>query len=53
MAVAGVGGTQSADNSIKSMTAAFDKAIEKSSKITEITTDKKVALDAEKQRPNG
>ncbi|AFL50736.1 hypothetical protein ABIE78_003472 [Sinorhizobium fredii] len=53
MAVSGVGGTQTSDNSIDKMTDAFDKAIEKSAKITEITTEKKVALDAAKQRPNG
>ena len=53
MAVQGVGGgSQSSDNSIDKMTEAFDKAIEKSAKITEITTEKKVALDAAKQRPN-
>jgi hypothetical protein len=53
MAVSGVGGTQTSDNSIKTMTEAFDKAIEKSAEITKITTEKKVALDAAKQRPNG
>ncbi|HLP67140.1 MULTISPECIES: hypothetical protein [Ciceribacter] len=53
MAVSGVGGTQTSDNSIKTMTDAFDKAIAKSAEITKITTEKKVALDAAKQRPNG
>lgn len=53
MAVQGVSaGGQSSDASIEKMTAAFDKAIEKSAQITEVTTEKKVALDAAKQRPN-
>ncbi|EJN00961.1 hypothetical protein PMI41_03521, partial [Phyllobacterium sp. YR531] len=53
MAVQGVGGgATGSDASIDKMTQAFDKAIEKSAKITEITTEKKVALDAAKQRPN-
>lgn len=45
---AGGGG---ADDSIARMEAAFDKAIEKSAKVTEITTEKKADLDASKQRP--
>ena len=53
MAVQGVGGgATGSDASIDKMTQAFDKAIEKSARITEITTEKKVALDAAKQRPN-
>jgi hypothetical protein len=52
MAVQGVGGATGSDASIGKMEAAFDKAIEKSAKITEVTTEKKVALDAAKQRPN-
>ena len=53
MAVQGVGGgSTGSDASIDKMTQSFDKAIEKSAKITEITTEKKVALDAAKQRPN-
>ncbi|MCJ8141075.1 hypothetical protein [Falsirhodobacter halotolerans] len=39
------------DAAIASMEAAFDRAIEKSAKITEITTEKKTELDATKQRP--
>jgi len=35
---------------IAAMTDAFDRAITKSAKITEITTDKKTGLDATKQR---
>lgn len=45
----GAGG--GADDSIARMEAAFDKAIEKSAKVTEITTEKKADLDASKQRP--
>ena len=41
----------SADAAIEKMTAAFDSAIEKSAKVTEITTEKKTELDATKQRP--
>lgn len=48
----GVGASTGSDAQIDKMTQAFDKAIEKSAKITEITTEKKVALDAAKQRPN-
>jgi hypothetical protein len=40
-----------ADAAIAKMEAAFDAAIEKSAKITEITTEKKTELDATKQRP--
>ncbi|WP_162988042.1 hypothetical protein HKW98_13960 [Stutzerimonas urumqiensis] len=43
--------TTSADAAIAKMEAAFDAAIEKSAKITEITTEKKTELDATKQRP--
>jgi hypothetical protein len=41
----------SSDDAIASMQAAFDEAIEKSAKITEVTTEKKTELDATKQRP--
>ncbi|SDL86522.1 hypothetical protein SAMN05661010_02734 [Modicisalibacter muralis] len=47
-AVSGGGG---GGDSIARMEAAFDKAIEKSARITEITTEKKADLDASKQRP--
>ncbi len=40
-----------ADDAIAKMEATFDRAIEKSAKITEITTEKKTELDATKQRP--
>lgn len=40
-----------ADAAIEKMNAAFDAAIQKSAKITEITTEKKTELDATKQRP--
>ena len=43
--------TSSADSAIAQMTAAFDKAIETSARITAITTEKKSELDATKQRP--
>ena len=46
------GGTTGADASIGKMEQTFQKAIEQSAKITEVTTEKKVALDAAKQRPN-
>jgi hypothetical protein len=39
------------DAAIDKMSATFDMAIEKSAKITEITTQKKAELDATKQRP--
>lgn len=39
------------DAAIAKMEAVFDMAIEKSAKITEITTAKKAELDATKQRP--
>ncbi|MCQ2028433.1 hypothetical protein [Stutzerimonas zhaodongensis] len=39
------------DAAIDKMAAVFDMAIEKSAKITEITTAKKAELDATKQRP--
>lgn len=45
------GGGGGADASIAKMEAAFDRAIEKSAKITEVTTEKKTELDASKQRP--
>jgi len=40
-----------ADAAIAKMEAAFDKAIETSARVTEITTEKKAELDAAKQRP--
>ncbi|MBY5378382.1 MULTISPECIES: hypothetical protein [Rhizobium] len=39
------------DAAIAKMEAAFNAAIEKSAKITEVTTEKKTDLDATKQRP--
>lgn len=44
-------GNSSSDAALDKMTAAFDQAIEKSAKVTEITTEKKSDLDAAKQRP--
>jgi hypothetical protein len=40
-----------ADAAIAKMEATFNMAIEKSAKITEISTAKKAELDATKQRP--
>ena len=40
-----------ADSAIAKMEATFNMAIEKSAKITEISTAKKAELDATKQRP--
>jgi hypothetical protein len=40
-----------ADDAIAKMEATFNMAIEKSAKITELTTAKKAELDATKQRP--
>lgn len=40
-----------ADGAIAKMEATFNMAIEKSAKITEISTAKKAELDATKQRP--
>jgi hypothetical protein len=45
---AGGGGPEA---SIAQMEAAFNRAIETSAKVTEITTEKKAQLDASKQRP--
>ena len=45
---AGGGGPEAA---IAKMEAAFNRAIEMSAKVTEITTEKKAQLDASKQRP--
>jgi hypothetical protein len=47
----GTGGSPEA--SIAQMEAAFNRAIETSAKVTEITTEKKAQLDAAKQRPQG
>ncbi|MGY2287572.1 hypothetical protein [Pseudomonas gingeri] len=41
-----------ADTAIAKMQATFDMAIEKSAKITELSTAKKAELDATKQRPS-
>ncbi|SEK66163.1 hypothetical protein SAMN05216604_10590 [Pseudomonas agarici] len=41
-----------ADAAIAKMQATFDMAIEKSAKITELSTAKKAELDATKQRPS-
>lgn len=41
-----------AEAGLAKMEAAFDRAIEMSAKVTEITTEKKAELDASKQRPN-
>lgn len=50
--VPGAGGSGGgAGDAIARMEAAFDKAIEKSARVTEITTEKKADLDASKQRP--
>lgn len=43
---------KSSDASIDAMSKAFDYAIQKSAEITALTTEKKVELDAAKQRPN-
>lgn len=48
---AGGGGGGGAEAAIAKMEAAFDRAIEMSAKVTEITTEKKAELDASKQRP--
>jgi hypothetical protein len=45
----GAGGGPEA--AIAKMEAAFNRAIEMSAKVTEITTEKKAQLDAAKQRP--
>ena len=45
------GGDTSVDASMAKMEAAFDRAIEKSAEVTAVTTEKKAALDAAKQRP--
>jgi hypothetical protein len=47
----GAGGAGGADDAMAKMEAAFDRAIQKSAEVTEITTEKKAALDAAKQRP--
>jgi hypothetical protein len=48
---AGGAGGGSPEASIAQMEAAFNRAIETSAKVTEITTEKKAQLDATKQRP--
>lgn len=54
-ATGGAGGTGAAgggpEAAIAQMEAAFNRAIETSAKVTEITTEKKAQLDAAKQRP--
>jgi len=47
----GAGGGGSPEASIAKMEAAFNRAIEMSARVTEITTEKKAQLDATKQRP--
>jgi hypothetical protein len=52
--VGGAGGGGAAggpEAAIAQMEAAFNRAIETSAKVTEITTEKKAQLDASKQRP--
>lgn len=49
--MSGAGKVGGADSAVDRMEAAFDRAIEKSAQVTEITTEKKAALDAAKQRP--
>ncbi|MCV9940717.1 hypothetical protein WBO78_27000 [Bosea sp. CCNWLW174] len=44
--------TTTPENAIQQMEAAFNRAIVKSAEITTKTTEKKVSLDAAKQRPN-
>lgn len=44
--------TTTPENAIQQMEAAFNRAIVKSAEITTKTTEKKVGLDAAKQRPN-
>ncbi|HEV2638258.1 MAG TPA: hypothetical protein VGX23_24125 [Actinocrinis sp.] len=43
--------TSSDNSATDAMTAAFNQAISESAKITAITTEKKVELDASQQRP--
>lgn len=50
-AAGGAGGAGGVDGAMAKMEAAFDRAIQKSAEVTEITTEKKAALDAAKQRP--
>jgi hypothetical protein len=45
------GGGGGAEAAIGKMEAAFNRAIEMSARVTEITTEKKAQLDAAKQRP--
>ena len=47
----GGGGGGGPEAAIGKMEAAFDRAIEMSARVTEITTEKKAQLDAAKQRP--
>ena len=52
-AVGGGGGAAGGgpEAAIAQMEAAFNRAIEMSARVTEITTEKKAQLDASKQRP--
>ena len=47
----GAAGGGSPESSIAQMEAAFNRAIELSAQVTQITTEKKAQLDATKQRP--
>jgi hypothetical protein len=49
----GGGGGGGPEAAIAKMEAAFNRAIEMSARVTEITTEKKAELDASKQRPQG
>jgi len=47
----GAGGGGGPEAAIAKMEAAFNRAIETSARVTELTTEKKAQLDAAKQRP--
>jgi hypothetical protein len=49
----GGGGGGGPEAAIAKMEQAFNRAIEMSARVTEITTEKKAELDASKQRPQG
>jgi hypothetical protein len=50
-AAGGNGGGGGAEAAIAKMEEAFNRAIETSARVTEITTEKKAELDSSKQRP--
>ena len=50
-AAGGASSTSGTGDAVGQMTAAFDQAIQESAQITAVTTEKKVELDAAKQRP--